>query len=101
MIARCAACGTAYGGGKPALASARWRFHYRNGRAVEACVCAGCGFERLARRAVRTATLNDGSELHSVVTATRQRVSAEVLALRGQLREIAARMGALSGNAQG
>src|SRR2546422_9527810 len=85
MITFCRACQPVPGGGKPALASALWRFVYKSGVTREATVCAACGFGQLARRAVKTATLNAPI---ANAPKTRRIKSEEELRLRAQAREL-------------
>jgi len=84
MIAGCPRCGYA-------LASANWCFRYRLGTR-ERTLCAGCGFEWLARRAVLGANLGPVGSCASDTTATRQRKPVELLRLQAALANVRERL---------
>jgi len=84
VITGCPRCGYA-------LASANWRFRYRLGTR-ERTLCAGCGFEWLARRAVLTVQLGPVGPCASDTTVSRQRKPIELLRLQAQLANVRERL---------
>lgn len=96
MITFCRACQPVPGGGRPAIASALWRFVYKSGAERDALVCAACGFAQLARPAVKTASLNvpEGAG----AATRRRRMGAEEATLRAQARELRALLKAYAKN---